>query len=133
MKESDKSIFYGIFLGFVIFIFLVLIIKCIPNNQVIIMIYLILLMIFIPFITSRFYRNKYGKNPKIAIFYRNSILSAFESFAIMIAIIFVYVSYLSSPVPVPEITLIQVFSIIFVVWFIVFFITWKYREPKKKK
>ncbi len=93
---------------------------------------LILLILLAASATYAFYRNKYGKSPKTVNLYRNSILSMFESFTLIIAITFVYFSYLSSPFPVPETVLIQALSIIFVVWFIVFFVTWKYRNMKFK-
>jgi hypothetical protein len=128
MKEIDKSIVYGILLGVILLIPSILFVKLRPNNPEYLLIYLVLLMILVPSSIYTFYNKKYGKSPKTITLYRNVILSAFESFSLIIAMIFVYVSYLSSSVPVPETTLIQVSLIIFVVWFIVFFITWKYRN-----
>jgi len=129
MKETDKSILYGILTGLIFSILFILIIKFKPDISGFVLILLILLAASA---TYAFYRNKYGKSPKTVNLYRNSILSMFESFTLMMAIIFVYVSYLSSPVPVPETVLIQVLSIIFVVWLIVFFVTWKHRNMKFK-
>ncbi len=129
MKETDKSILYGILIGLIFSILFILIIKFKSDISGFVLILLILLAASA---TYAFYRNKYGKSPKTVNLYRNSILSMFESFTLIIAITFVYFSYLSSPFPVPETVLIQALSIIFVVWFIVFFVTWKYRNMKFK-